>query len=105
MRNPRKKEKSKPVLRLALTEESIRYVGGNKLRFHHHVVRAFPGGTEGKDLNDGKGKVEVTLNLGDLKRNLETYLSDFAKTRLVSEPVAGDQARQPRGRRLRSGRR
>ena len=48
---------------MALTEESIRYVGGNKLRYHHHVVRAFPGGTEGKDLTDGKGKVELTLKL------------------------------------------
>ena len=36
-----KNDKPKRVLRLALTEESIRYVGGNKLRFHHHVVRAF----------------------------------------------------------------
>ena len=34
----------KPRLRLALTEESIRYVGSNKLRYHHHVVRDFPGG-------------------------------------------------------------
>ena len=74
-----KKEKSKQALRLALTEESIRYVGGNKLRYHHHVVRAFPGGTEGKDLTDGKGKVDVTLGLGALKSKIETYLSDFTK--------------------------
>ncbi len=87
-----------------MTEESIRYVGGNKLRYHHHVVRAFPGGAEGKDLTDGKGKVELTLKLGDLKRNLETYLSDFAKTGSFPQPVAGNQARKPRRRRLRSGR-
>ena len=47
--NPKEEKKSKEeqdkpkrVLRLALTEESIHYVGGNKLRFHHHVVRALP---------------------------------------------------------------
>jgi hypothetical protein len=71
----------KPVLRLALTEESIHYVGGNKLRIHHHVVRALPGGANGKEMKDGKGKTEVTLSLADLKRDLEKYLSDFTKTR------------------------
>jgi len=82
-----RKEKSKQVLRLALTEESIRYVGGNQIRFHHHVVRAFPGGAKGKDLTDGTGKVEVTLDLGDLKSQIESYLSDFAKTSSLRNPL------------------
>jgi hypothetical protein len=69
------------VLRLALTEESIHYIGGNKLRFHHHVVRALPGGAEGKDLKDGSGKVDMTLNLADVKHGLEQYLDNFTKTR------------------------
>src|SRR5205823_428600 len=34
-------------LRLLLVEENVRYVGGNKLRFHHQVVRAMPGGVDG----------------------------------------------------------
>jgi hypothetical protein len=67
---------SKRVLRLALTEESIHYVGGNRLRYHHHVVRALPGGADGKELKDGKGKTEVTLTLAELKLDLEKYLSD-----------------------------
>ena len=75
------------MLRLALTEESIRYVGGNQVRFHHHVVRAFPGGTKGKDLTAGMGKVELTLDLGDLKSQIESYLSDFAKTSSFSNPL------------------
>ena len=49
-------EKPKRVLRLAVTEEVVRYVGGNKLRFHHHVVRALPGGADGKELKDGAGQ-------------------------------------------------
>ena len=76
-----------------MTEESIHYVGGNKLRFHHHVVRALPGGADGKELKDGKGMTEVTLNLADLKHDLEKYLSDFTKTQAIPQPAAGDQAR------------
>jgi hypothetical protein len=77
-----KGEKSEPklFLRLALTEESVRYVGGNKLRFHHHVVRAYPGGVEGKELKDGEGKVELTLNLAEVKQKLDDYVTDFGKT-------------------------
>ena len=49
--NARKTEsRPRPRLRLALTEESIRYIGINKLRYHHHVVRDFPGGLEGREL-------------------------------------------------------
>jgi hypothetical protein len=66
-------------LRFVLVEESIRYVGGNRLRFHHHVVRALPGGAEGKELKDGEGKAEATVNLAELRQGLETYLSDYAK--------------------------
>ena len=68
-------------LRLALTEESIRYVGSNMLRFHHHVVRGFPGGLEGKDLSSGSGEITIAVNLADLKRDIESYLSDFSKKR------------------------
>jgi len=68
-------------LRLALTEESIRYVGGNKLRFHHHVVRALPGGADGKALADGKATVDLKLNLADVKKEIEAYLDEFTKNR------------------------
>ncbi|MDR3618637.1 MAG: hypothetical protein P4L85_04740 [Paludisphaera borealis] len=74
-------------LRLALTEESIRYVGGNRLRFHNHVVRAFPGGPEGKKLVDGKGRVEIKVSLPELKRDLEGYLSQAAKERPFPFPL------------------
>ena len=79
MRKPKEGE-VQAGLRLALTEESIRYVGGNKLRFHHHVVRAFPGRPRRQRPHRRERRGRMTLNLGDLKRKLETYLSDFAKT-------------------------
>lgn len=70
-----------------MTEESVPYVGSNRLRFHHHVVRALPGGADGKELKDGKAKTEVTLKLAELKLDLEKYLSDFTKTRAFPNPL------------------
>jgi hypothetical protein len=72
---------SKPRLRLALVEESIRYVGTNRLRFHQNVVRALPGGPAGRDLASGSGEVSIKVNLKDLRRGIEEYLSERAKTR------------------------
>jgi hypothetical protein len=68
---------AKPKLRLVLVEESVRYPGGNKLRFHHNVVRALPGGAEGKALEGGKGEIDITLNLADVRKGQETYLEAF----------------------------
>jgi hypothetical protein len=62
-------------LRLALTEEAIRYVGGNKLRFHHHVVRAMPGGAEGIEMVAGQCRVDQTIELSDVRKSLDEYLS------------------------------
>jgi hypothetical protein len=72
---------AEPRLRLVLTEESIRYVGSNGLRFHHHVVRDMPGGPDGVALTDGKASQELTVDLNEVRDKIETYLSDFEKTR------------------------
>jgi hypothetical protein len=61
-------------LRLALVEELVRYPGRNGQRFHHHVVRAMPGGVEGFEVKDGAAKQEVKVNLADLKKSLTEYL-------------------------------
>jgi hypothetical protein len=71
---------AQPKLRLILIEKSVRYPGSNKLRFHHNVVRAFPGGVEGKPLEQGAGEVEVTLNLADLRKSQETYLEQYSSS-------------------------
>jgi hypothetical protein len=76
---PGKGDGSKLRLRLALVEEQVRYTGGNGLRFHHHVVRALPGGPDGTELKDRSGKAEVRLKLSDLRQAQERYLSDFSK--------------------------
>ena len=63
-------------LRLVLIEDAVRYVGGNQVRFHHHLVRALPGGVEGKALADGKGEQTVTIDLAAVKKKLESYVAD-----------------------------
>lgn len=65
------------MLRVALVEETIRYVGSNKLRFHHQVVRAFPGGVEGTVLKDKNSKHDLSVSLADVKKNLTKYLDDY----------------------------
>jgi len=69
------------TLRLVVVEENIKYVGGNQIRFHHHVVRAMPGGPEGVAIKDRAFKHAATTDLGDVKKALTKYLDDFAKTR------------------------
>jgi hypothetical protein len=65
-------------LRLLLVEETIRFVGSNKLRFHHMVVRAMPGGAEGKALTGREAQHTATVKLGDLRQELTKYLDDYA---------------------------
>jgi hypothetical protein len=66
-------------LRFALVEEQVRYVGGNQVRFHHDVVRALPGGADGFPLKERTAKQTATVNLAELKKNLSSYLDEFAK--------------------------
>jgi hypothetical protein len=66
-------------LRFVLVEESIRYTGGNGLRFHHHVVRAFPGGVAGMELKDKSATKTADVDLAELRKNLTKYLDDHAK--------------------------
>lgn len=73
-------EKAQPKLRMVITEEVVKYIGSNKLRFHHHVVRDMPGGAEGMSLDkagtlDQSTKVDVKT----LRGEIEKYVSDFEK--------------------------
>jgi hypothetical protein len=63
-------------LRLALVEKVVRYVGGNQMRFHHHVVRALPGGNKGIALKDKTGRHSATVDLAELRQKLNRYLDD-----------------------------
>jgi hypothetical protein len=66
-------------LRLALVEDKVRYTGGNQMRFHHHVVRAFPGGVKGVAVKSKTAKQTATVELDELRKDLTKYLEDYAK--------------------------
>ncbi|HEY2840707.1 MAG TPA: hypothetical protein VGJ26_16240, partial [Pirellulales bacterium] len=77
-----KKEPAGPPqlrLRLVLVQEEVRYVGGNRLRFHHHVVRAMPGGVEGKELISGQSESSLTIDLASIRDGLDKYLAEYPK--------------------------
>ena len=69
------------MLRLVLVEDEVRYPGNNGQRLHRHVVRAFPGGVEGLLCKDGKATQGVTLDLAELSKNLDAYLTKAAQER------------------------
>ena len=66
-------------LRLVLVEDEVSYKGGNKVATHHHVVRAFPGGTEGTVLKDKTTKKTVTVDLDDVRKEANDHLDLVAK--------------------------
>ena len=68
-------------LRMVLVEEVIHYGGGNKIRMHHHVVRAMPGGVDGKAMMAKEGQLTATVNLNDLRGTFTKYLDDFVTLR------------------------
>jgi hypothetical protein len=68
-------------LRLLVVEESVKYVGGNGLRFHHQVVRAMPDGAAGVVVNDKNFKHTAAVNLADVRTGLTKYLDEFAENR------------------------
>lgn len=68
-------------LRLLVVEDVVKYVGGNRLRFHHHVVRDMPGGAEGVAIKDKAFKHTATVDVGAVRKELTEYLDGYAKTR------------------------
>ncbi|HLN29302.1 MAG TPA: hypothetical protein VK395_16255 [Gemmataceae bacterium] len=68
-------------LRFVLVEEAIRYVGSNRMRFHHQVVRAFPGGVEGIPLKQKDSHHATTVDVNALRKDLVKYLDESAKVR------------------------
>src|ERR1043166_1539870 len=67
-------------LRVVLVEEVVHYGGGNKVRMHHHVVRAMPGGVGGKQLTPKDASLIASVNLTSLRKTFTTYLDDFVAT-------------------------
>jgi hypothetical protein len=68
-------------LRFVVVEEAVRFTGANKLRLHHMVVRAMPGGADGIALTKKDGSYSASVNLGDLRQELTDYLYTYAATK------------------------
>jgi hypothetical protein len=68
-------------LRLLLVEETVHYGGGNKIRIHHHVVRAMPGGIDGKAITDRKLTTTASVDVPELRKTLTSYLDTFVATK------------------------
>lgn len=65
-------------LRLLLVEDTVKYVGGNKLRFHHAVVRSMPGGAAGTALKAATGKQTTLVDVASVRADLNKYLDEYA---------------------------
>src|SRR5262245_18327781 len=66
-------------LRLVLIEELVEYKGSNGIGEHHHVVRAFPGGINGKPLKEKTAKQTASVDLGELRNQLKKSLQESYK--------------------------
>jgi hypothetical protein len=67
---------------MVITEEVVKYIGSNKLRFHHHVVRDMPGGADGVSLDKaGELTHSAKVDVKALRGEIEKYVSDFEKGR------------------------
>jgi hypothetical protein len=73
-------------LHFALVEETVRYPGGNGLRFHHHVVRALPGGADGMALAGKSEQRQASVNLAELRGKLTKYLDETGARRPYPKP-------------------
>jgi hypothetical protein len=75
-------------LHLALVEEVVKYTGRNQLQYHHHVVRALPGGADGVALTKSSGKQSASVDLKKLRQELNLYLDNYANKK---KPFPSDQ--------------
>ncbi len=73
------KPDAKVHLRLALVEDWVRYKGRNGLSYHSRVVRALPGGPQGKPLTTKDTEHTVVFDLAELEKSLNLYLDNYAK--------------------------
>jgi len=73
-------------LRFAVIESRIRYEGSSGQRYHHHVVRAMPGGLKGFALTKNSHEETVTVSLEAIRTAQKKHLDDFAAREQVEFP-------------------
>lgn len=75
---PADSRERKMRLRVALVEDSVLYPGGNGVRYHRHVVRAMPGGAEGKLLIQDSDTWRQSVDMNELKVRLAKAIDKTA---------------------------
>lgn len=78
------KEPKDLKLRVAVTEDTIHYVGSNTLRYHHHVVRHFAGGVKGTEIKASKTAKSFDVDLAQVQVELTKYLDTYAKAEKIT---------------------
>ncbi len=73
-------------LRLVLVEDHVRYQAGNGVRYHHCVVRAFPGGTRGVAVTKKGVEQTATMKVDQLRDKLNEYLEEYSKDQEFPRP-------------------
>jgi hypothetical protein len=71
-------------LRLLVVEDTVRYVGANRLRFHHHIVRAMPGGAAGLAIEDKAMTHTATVDVATVRAGQRAYLIGFKEKNAFS---------------------
>jgi hypothetical protein len=72
-------------LRLVLVEGWVGFTGSNGLPYHHHVVRAMPGGPDGIGVAKKAAKQSAAVDLGELRDQLNQYLDKAAQKRDIGD--------------------
>jgi hypothetical protein len=84
----------KAKLRFVLSEDWVRYKGGNGVRYHRNVVRAMPGGADGFGVDPKGIEKEVTVDIAKLRTELNEYLDAFA-VKAAKEDIAFPSPHRP----------
>lgn len=66
---------------VVVVEETVKYTGSNGIRFHHQIVRALPGTAKGVALTEKSSKKSMTVDLAEVKSELNKYLDKYAQDR------------------------
>jgi hypothetical protein len=78
-------------LRFVVVEDVVHFVGRNKQREHHHVVRGFIGKPEGFEVKKARDSQAVMMNVTDLKKTLGDYLEGYTDTFSMTKPFQGKE--------------
>jgi hypothetical protein len=82
----------KTRLRFVVVEDVVHFVGRNKQREHHHVVRGFIGKPDGFEVKRARDSQAVMMSVTDLKKTLGDYLEGYTDKFSMAKPFQGKES-------------